>query len=142
MLNFLIRCIDEKSTKQTDGIEFTEIIENSSANIIGICVFGLKLDMIANSNSTFRLNVKKLITPNKRFLFVQIMRFLFPSAVKTLKLRSFPSGPVNFFHSVFNDVVEYRTKNNVVRNDVTQTSLEAKKQLILKNNDQLGEGII
>lgn len=67
------------------------------------------------------------------------MRFLFPKVVKTLKLRVFPLGPVNFFHSVFSDV-KYRNENNVIRNDLAQTLLVVKKELILKNNGLFGEG--
>jgi len=48
---------------------------------------------------------------------------------------------VNFFHNVFTDVFKYREEHNIIRNDLTQTLMQARKELVLKENSSI-EGII
>lgn len=135
----LLENIDEKSTKQTDGFEVKEVFGNLATAVIGTCAFGLKLDTIANEKSDFRKYVKEIISPGKRIFLMQALSLLFPKVIKRLKLHSFPLDATNFFHSVINDVISYRTENNLVRNDLTQTLLDARKELVL-NSDMNDEG--
>jgi len=53
----------------------------------------------------------------------------------------FPAEATNFFRKVFTDVINYRENHNVVRNDLTQTLLQARKELVLKENST-SEGIV
>ncbi|XP_025206883.1 probable cytochrome P450 6a13 [Melanaphis sacchari] len=135
----LIDCIREKS-KITEGIEIHELVGNSATDVIGTCAFGMKLDTIYNDNSSFRKNVKKLFKPSGKVIFLQILEVLFPKIIKFLKLQTSPVDidAINFFHSVFGEVIEYRTKNNVVRNDLTQTLMKARQDLVI-NSDYKGE---
>jgi len=136
----LTNCIHDKS-KETDAIEVYELIGNLATDVIGTCAFGMKLDTINNDNSSFRQNVKKVFKPSGKVIFAQILGVLFPKIVKFLKLQTSPVDvdAVNFFHSVFGDVIEYRTKNDVVRNDLTQTLMKARQDLVI-SSDYKGEG--
>lgn len=46
---------------------------------------------------------------------------------------------MEYFTSSFQNVIEYREKNNIDRNDVAQTLMEARKELVL-NNTSFPEG--
>jgi len=61
--------------------------------------------------------------------------------IKLLKIQILPVEAINFFYKLFSDVFEYREEHNVVRNDLTQTLMQARKELVLKENST-GEGII
>lgn len=139
----MMKCIDEVSTKQSDGFEVKKIIENMATQVIGMCAFGLKLDSVADEDSDFRKHVRKLILPGKRALFAQLLSLMFPKVVKIFKLRSISLSATNFFHSMFNDIIAYRTENNLVRNDLAQTLLDARNELVLnsdvKYNDEGNE---
>jgi len=53
----------------------------------------------------------------------------------------FSAEATNFFYKVFADVIQYREEHNVIRNDLTQTLMQARKELVLKENS-ISEGII
>ncbi|VVC37283.1 Cytochrome P450, conserved site,Cytochrome P450,Cytochrome P450, E-class, group I [Cinara cedri] len=125
--------IDEK-LKQNDIIEMKQIAGKFSTDAIGTCAFGLKLDAIKNDNSEFRIHTKILFQPSIRKYFIQLLVMFCPKLVKILKLQLYPRETTHFFNSVFSDVIKYRNKNNVFRNDLTQTLIEARKELVLNND--------
>ncbi|XP_022162554.1 probable cytochrome P450 6a14 [Myzus persicae] len=133
-------CIDqlmnvfEENLKVSDHFELRELIGNFSTDVIGMSAFGLKLDTIKNGNTDFRMFGKKIFQADYKQLFVQAMLLFSPKLALALKLKQFPEDAANFYESMFRDVLEYRDKNNVVRNDVTQTLIQARKDLV-KNND-------
>jgi len=53
----------------------------------------------------------------------------------------FSAEATNFFHRVFTDVFKYREEHSVIRNDLAQTLMQARKELVLKGNPTT-EGII
>jgi len=53
----------------------------------------------------------------------------------------FSAEATNFFHKVLTNVINYRENHKIVRNDLTQTLLQARKELVLKENST-AEGII
>jgi len=53
----------------------------------------------------------------------------------------FPTEATDFFQKVFTDVIQYREQHDVVRNDLTQTLMQARKELVLKE-DPTAEGTL
>lgn len=130
----LMSRIREKLT-QTDHIEVKRIMGNYSTDTIATCAFGLKLDTIKNENSDFRVHAKKIFhQSNFKLLFIHILLIVCPKLVKTLKLQIYPRDSSNFFYSVFSDVIKHRSEHNVVRNDLTQTLMQARTELVLNKN--------
>lgn len=64
-----------------------------------------------------------------------------PWVIKVLKIQMFSAEATNFFHKVFTDVFKYREEHNVIRNDLAQTLMQARKELVLKKNST-AEGIL
>ncbi|CAH1726368.1 unnamed protein product [Aphis gossypii] len=133
----LMNVIDDK-LKTCDHFELREIIANFSTDVIGASAFGLKLDTIKNGNSDFRKFGKKLFQGNLKQLFIQALLLVCPKLVFALKLKQFPEDVSEFYGSMFKEVLEYRSRNNVIRNDVTQTLIQARNDLVL-NNDSTSE---
>lgn len=131
----LIKSIDEQ-LQHTDQIPVKRVMGNYSTDVIGTCVFGLKLDTIKNDNSEFRKHAKKFFHQTRFKLFlIQTLQTVSLKLVKSLKLQLFSHDSTKFFYSVFNSVISHRDENNVVKNDLTQILVEARKELVF--NDDL-----
>jgi len=135
----LMNVIDDK-LKTCDHFELREIMANFSTDVIGSSAFGLKLDTIKNGNSDFRKFGKKIFRPSFKQLFIQVLLMLCPKLVFALKIKQFPEDAAKFYASMFREVLEYRSRNNVIRNDVTQTLIQARNDLVL-NNDSASESM-
>lgn len=130
----LMSRIHEK-LKQTDQIEFKQIMGNYATDTIATCAFGLELDTIKNENSEFRKHAKKIFhQSNIKLLFINILLIICPKLVKNFKFQVYPQDSFNFFYSVFNDVIMFRSKNNVIRNDLTQTLMQARTEFVLNKD--------
>ncbi|XP_001947920.1 cytochrome P450 6a2 [Acyrthosiphon pisum] len=129
----LINIVDD-NLKVSDHFEIRELVGNFSTDVIGMSAFGLKLDTIRNGNLDFRKFGKKIFQSDFKQLFVQAMMLFCPKLVTILKLKQFPDDAADFYGSMFRDVLEYRDRNNVIRNDVTQTLIQAKKDLVTNND--------
>jgi len=133
-------CIDqlmeviEIKLKNSDHFELRELVDNFSTDVIGMSAFGLKLDMIKNGNEDFRRFGKKIFQSDLKQRFIQAMLLFCPNLVLTLKLKQFPEDAANFYASMFREVIEYRDRNNIVRNDVTQTLIQARKDLVTNDD--------
>lgn len=138
--NQIIECSDDlldridETLKQSDNIEVKQIVGKFVTDVIGTCAFGLKLDTIKNVNSEFRIHARKIFQPSVQQLLIKTLQTVCPSLVKTFKLQLYPSDSSSFFYSVFNNVVRHRNENNVVRNDLMQTLMDTRKELVLNDN--------
>jgi cytochrome P450 family 6 len=131
----LLNCINEKSDQKTEGIEVSQIVKNLTIAVIGTCAFGMKLDIINSENNfNFKKYINRILKPNGKIIFFQnILGMLFPKIMKLLKIQTVDVDATNFFYSVFREVIDYRTKHNVDRNDIAQTLMKARNDLVLKN---------
>lgn len=130
----LMSRIHEK-LKQNDQIEIKRIMGNYATDTIATCAFGLKLDTIKNENSEFRKHAKKIFhQSNIKLLLINILLIICPNLVENFKVQVYPQDSSDFFYSVFNNVIEFRSKNNVIRNDLTQTLMQARTELVLNKD--------
>lgn len=133
----LMKIIKSKS-KQTDQIDVKEVLGNFATDVIGTTAFGLKVDTIKNENSDFRIHSKKLFGDTNPIQLVKmVIGMLFPKFSKFIKLEITPRDTIDFFHGVMSDVIKYRTEENVIRNDLTQTLMQARNDLVL--NGEISE---
>jgi len=130
--------IREKS-KTTNQINVSDVTGKFATDVIGTCAFGLKLDSIKDDDSDFRKYGKTIFQPSVRLLVSLILGMLSPKISKIIKMQQFPPEAVDFYKSAFGEVIKYRETNNVDRNDVAQTLMHARKELVL-NEDLAPEG--
>jgi len=119
--------------KENDQIEAKEIMSKYSIDVIGTCAFGLKLDTVKNEGSDFQLYGRKLFKMNFRFLLAEMVS---SKILKLLGVSEFPPDASAFYESAFNEVIRYREENGIVRHDVAQSLIEARKELVLESTDE------
>ncbi|XP_022167706.1 cytochrome P450 6k1-like, partial [Myzus persicae] len=128
--NEMVSGLVEKLGK-TNIIEVKTMTDGFSTDVIGTCAFGLKLDAIKNDESDFRRYIRLFFHSSWKQMIFRVMAMTSPWVNKLLKLQMFSEEATNFFYKVFTDVVNYREKHNVVRNDLAQTLMQARKELVL-----------
>ncbi|XP_001945833.2 cytochrome P450 6k1 isoform X3 [Acyrthosiphon pisum] len=131
--NQMVSSIVEKLGK-TDRLAIRSIISGFSNDVIGMCAFGIQLDSMNNEDSDFRRYSERIFEKTTKQIIVQAVTTIFPFVINLFKIQMFSAEATNFFRKVFADVINYREKNNIVRNDLTQTLLQARKELVLKEN--------
>ncbi|KAL5240684.1 hypothetical protein ACI65C_008094 [Semiaphis heraclei] len=130
----MVSGIVETIEKKTDRIDVKKITSGFSTDVIGTCAFGMKLDTIKNDDSDFRRYVNIMFKSTPKQMIVQVLLMICPWVIKVLKIQMFSAEATNFFHKVFTDVFKYREEHNVIRNDLAQTLMQARKELVLKKN--------
>lgn len=113
-------------------IEAKEIVGKFATDVIGTTAFGLRLDTIAGEGSPFRTYTAKLFGTGEVWQTVKsVTSMFFPVLAKFLKFNMFPKDATDFFHSIMRDVIDHRSENHVVRNDLTQTLMQAREELVV-----------
>ncbi|CAI6346056.1 unnamed protein product [Macrosiphum euphorbiae] len=133
----LMRFIKNK-IKENDQIEVKETMGKYSTDVIGTCAFGLKLDTVKNENSDFRKYGKEIFQNNYRIVFNQILTTTSPRLAKLLGIAAFSPAASAFYESAINEVIRYREENGIVRHDVAQSLIEARKDLVLGSKNENG----
>ncbi|XP_001952450.1 probable cytochrome P450 6a13 [Acyrthosiphon pisum] len=139
--NQIAECSDElmrfiaAKMKENDQIEVKETMSKYSTDVIGTCAFGLKLDTVKNEGSDFRLYGRKILKLSFRFLLAEMVS---PKILKLLGVAEFPPDASAFYESAFKEVIRYREENGIVRHDVAQSLIEARKELVLDSTDENG----
>jgi len=130
--NEMISYIDRKS-KTTDQFDMHDIMNKYATDVIGTCAFGLKLGSMTDEDTEFRKYTKLLFKSMFRFIIANMLSFISPKIPKILKIKTISPEVLEYFVSSFKGVIEYREKNNVYRNDIAQTLMQARKELVLNN---------
>lgn len=133
--NELMNNINKHLTKNpTHEIEIRNVMGNYSTDVIGSCVFGLKLNSISDENSGFRKHGKTILAPSLRILLRELSLMITPALLRVVKLKDFPADACEFFQSAFQETIFYREKNNIVRNDLVQYLMQSRQDLVLNKN--------
>ncbi|KRT85019.1 cytochrome P450, partial [Oryctes borbonicus] len=118
---------------KNDPIDIKEILGCYSTDVIGSCAFGLECNSFKVPDAEFRKNGRNLFKPTfKRKLRVFLVA-TFPTLCKLLGVVFIPKEVSDFFLNVVQEVIEYREKNNVHRNDFMQILMDLRN----KNNEEL-----
>ncbi len=78
------------------------------------------------------MGLKVFQLPRNSFLR-QILAVTYPNLARKLKIKTVRDDVHEFFMSIVKDVVEYREKNNIKRNDFMDLLLQMKNGEILEN---------
>jgi len=138
----MLNCINKECKQETDGIEVNEMVNNLATDIIGTCAFGMKLDTInSEQNLNFKKYAEKLIKPSSNIFFFQnVFGTLYTKISRLLNIQATDVDATNFFHSVFKKLIDYRTEHNVDGNDIAQTLMKARNDLVLNSESAADDG--
>ncbi|KAF0760910.1 putative cytochrome P450 6a13 [Aphis craccivora] len=135
----LMKNIHKNFMKNDDKMEVRDMLGKYSTDVIGTCIFGLKLNAVSDDNSTFRKYGKSIFAPSLRTHLRELSLMISPTLLNILKFKDFPADATEFFHSAFHETITYREKNNIVRNDFVQTLIQARNDLVLNKSIPQGE---
>lgn len=119
-------------------LDVRDVLGKYSTDVIGTCAFGLQLNAINDEKSEFRKYGKSIFTPSIRVLVRELSWMISPTLRKMLKISDFPWDAVQFFKDAFTDTMKERQKNGVVRNDLMQTLIQARTDLVVNKTEPSG----
>lgn len=106
--------------------EIKEILARFTTDIIGNVGFGVECNSLEDSKAKFlEMGLKVFEQPRNSFIN-QIIALTYPNLARKLRIKTIRDDVAEFFMNVVKDVVEYREKNNVKRNDFMDLLLQLK----------------
>ncbi|KAJ9581449.1 hypothetical protein L9F63_023381 [Diploptera punctata] len=131
----LKQSLDKPATNQ-QMMEMKEVMAKFTTDVIGTCAFGLQFNAIENEDSEFRKMGRRVFSPSIRDTLVRIIRTACPSVLSLFKIKSMPQEIEDFFVGAVKETVEYREKNNYIRNDFMQLLIQLKNKGKVHHDDE------
>jgi cytochrome P450 family 9 len=138
MLNLVSECAQELNEflidqcEKNDGIhtvDLKEMYTKYTNDVIATCAFGIKVNSFTDEKNEFYTIGKQI----SNFGGLQSLKFLIyatiPRIAKALKLEIFPGKIPKYFKSLIQDAIGQRQKNGIIRPDMIQLLMEARKGL-------------
>ncbi|KAL4096786.1 hypothetical protein QTP88_021670 [Uroleucon formosanum] len=130
----LIKILDIDLNKNVNEIELKNTFEKYSTDVIGTCLFGLKVNAIHDDKSPFRKYGKLVFKPSINFLIRELCGMITPAILKVIKVNKFPTAVTDFYHAAFKGTIKYRLENKIVRNDLVHCLIQARNDLVLNTD--------
>jgi cytochrome P450 family 6 len=134
MFSLMTECAEQlqqyldKPARNGDILEMKDIMARFTTDVIGSCAFGINCNSFTDSNSEFRKMGKRVFERTVGEHLQRRLRQFPPFLRKLLRVRMHPREVINFFMGAVKDVIDYREKNNVVRNDFMQLLIQLKNK--------------
>ncbi|XP_069687416.1 probable cytochrome P450 6a14 [Periplaneta americana] len=134
MFHVMTECSDQlknylsEPAEKSEIIEMKEVMAKFTTDVIGSCAFGLQFNSIKDSNSEFRNMGRRVFEPSAWSMLRRTIRTIAPGLLKLFNVKMLPDDITQFFVGLVRDTIEYREKNNVVRNDFMQLLIQMKNQ--------------
>lgn len=124
----------EKIISKNESVECRELAAKYTTNVIGSCAFGIEMNALSNEDNEFRKMLKKILNPTWTTVLRRIMGTLCPRFYEMLGYILPQTEITKFFTRVIMETMDYREKNNIIRNDFVDILCELKK-----HPDKLGD---
>ena len=134
MFSLIAECAEQlqqyvdKPARNGDILDMKEIMARFATDVIGSCAFGINCNSIRNPNSEFHKMGKRLTHVSVGLYLQKMLKTFSILLLKPFHIRLHPDEVSNFFMGVVKDVIVYREKNNVVRNDFMQLLIQLKNK--------------
>lgn len=119
-------------------IEIRDVLGKYSTDVIGTCAFGLHLNAINDERSSFRKYGKAVFAPSIRVLIKELTWMVTPALRRALRISDVPSDAAQFFTAAFTDTMKYREEHGIVRDDVMQSLIQARTDLVVNKTEPSG----
>lgn len=140
MFSLMSECADhlvdytEKLVSRNEPVECQELMAKYATDVIGSCAFGIEMNALSNEDSEFRRIGRDVFRqPWSDHLRAKIKVFS-PWLYDILGYILPDTEITSFFMRLVVDSMDYREKNNIVRNDFIDTLRELKK-----HSDKMGD---
>ncbi|ERL89378.1 cytochrome P450 6A1-like [Dendroctonus ponderosae] len=112
--------------KRNQPLSIKEVQACFSIDVIASCAFGIDSNSLDNPNNELRQHSRKLFTPN--FLSRLLEQFVNWDVLNFLGYSGLGKDADNFFVKLISDMINYRDKNNVTRQDFLQLMLNLRQK--------------
>jgi len=106
----------EEIASKNEPVECRELMAKYTTDVIGSCAFGIEMNALSNENSEFREMGRKAFSLTWRNILRIRIRQMFPWLYNTLG-QFLQTDVTKFFTRVIVESMDYREKNNIIRND-------------------------
>jgi cytochrome P450 family 6 len=120
----------QKPANKGETIEIKDFLARYSTDIIASCAFGIQCNCLKNPDAEFRNWGREIFKPSFKSKFLATVRFLLSSSGRLFSRSAHPNKIHNYFMNMVKETVEYREKNNVVRNDFMQLMIQLKNKTL------------
>lgn len=108
--------------------EIKNILARFTTDIIGSCAFGIECNSLEDETAKFlEMGLKVFQQPRNSFA-KQLIAVTYPDFARKIGIKTVRDDVSEFFMKIVNDVIEYREKNNVKRNDFMDLLLQLKNE--------------
>lgn len=116
--------------------EIKDILARFTTDIIGSCAFGIECNSLEDPEARFlEMGLKVFQQPRNSFI-KQIICVTYPNFGRKMGIKLVRDDVSEFFMKVVRDVVEYREKNNIKRNDFMDLLLQLKNEGRLNDDNK------
>ncbi|KAH8321297.1 hypothetical protein KR074_000698, partial [Drosophila pseudoananassae] len=134
----LIRVFSEKIEATPTTLEITDLLARFTADVIGVCAFGLDCNSLRDPKAEFVRMGNSAITERRHGKLVHMLLFGAPKLSAKLGIKSLLQPVEDFYMNIIRNTIDYRVKNNVKRNDFMDMLIEMKLKY---DNGNKEEGI-
>ncbi|KAL0110962.1 hypothetical protein PUN28_012778 [Cardiocondyla obscurior] len=148
MFSLISECADnliqymEKIASKNEPVECRDLTAKYTTDVIGSCAFGIETNALSNENSEFRRMGRKIFAPTWKSMLRNKLRDFFPWFYQMLGYVLPQTEVDKFFIRVVVETMDYREKNNIIRNDFIDTLRELKKHPEKMANIEITESLL
>lgn len=125
----------DRLAENKEDFDLKDVLARFTTDIISNVAFGVECNSLKDPGCDFRKAGKKIFDLTSWDMMRQFFCNMFPSVGRKLGISFFPPGVSDFFLTMLRDTVDYREKNNIVRNDFLSLLLQLKNTGKLNNED-------
>lgn len=103
-----------------------DLFSRYQINIISSVAFGIENDCINDRDHSFYTNGIDFFKPTPRNIFRFLLFQYMPSAMKYFRIKFAPDNVDKFFMNLVREIIDYREKNKVTRNDFMDLMIKLK----------------
>ncbi|XP_053683472.1 probable cytochrome P450 9f2 [Sabethes cyaneus] len=119
--------------------EMKDLCSRVANDIIATCAFGLQVDSLKNRENDFYIMGKKMVNFNRFTVLLRFWGFMvFPGLMAKLGVDIIEREQIQYFSEIIKEAVQTRDSHGIVRPDMIQLLMQAKKGL-LKHQQETSE---
>lgn len=107
-----------QQNQSSEVVEVKEALSEFTTDVIGNVAFGLEMNSIADPDALFRKMGKKIFKQDTNLQLKVFLMTSFQKLALKLRMRFVPEDVSDFFLKTVKETIDYRTENNIERNDV------------------------
>ncbi|KAF5289037.1 hypothetical protein FQA39_LY03916 [Lamprigera yunnana] len=129
----------KKGNQDVLEIEMKDAFTRFTNDAIASVAFGLKCNSLDERTNEFFMMGKMVSSIGKLRSFIFTLYLSFPKLAKILKVGVFPSSVSKFFYRIVKDTITLRESEGLIRPDMIQLLLDARKEKPSHQVDAVGE---